>query len=185
VRGVDLQENVVSLDFTLRPRDDVVQNADFEDGLANWHTVAGGVVDPVVVDEGIRSGGHSLALGKDSTASGTCAVTQTVYITPTMYMPTLSFWYRAPGANSDDSFEVGIYHGDPWTYQALSSVEANDEWTHAWLDVSAYTGTASISFAYHHGEGTEDFTVYLDEVSLGRASGGPFRCYLPLSLRTG
>jgi len=185
VRGVELQEGVVNLDFTLRPRDDVVQNGDFEEGMSNWHTVAGGVADPVVVDEGVRSGGYSLALGKNSTASGTCAVTQTVYITPTMYAPTLSFWYRTPGANGDDSFEVGIYHGDPWTYHALSSVEANDEWTHAWLDLSPYTGTASISFVYQHGEGTEDFTVYLDEVSLGKASGGPNKCYLPLAVRTG
>ena len=182
VRGVDLQENVVSLDFTLRPKDDVVQNGDFEDGLNNWQTVAGRMVDPQVVGVGVRSGGHSLALGEDSTAAGTCAVTQTVYITPTMYMPTLSFWFRTPGANGDDSLEVGIYHGDPWTYHALPSLDAYDEWTHAWLDVSPYTGTASISFAYHHGEGAQDFTVYLDEVSLGRASGGPIKSYLPLSL---
>ena len=185
VRDVEIQEGVVTLDFTLRPLDDVVQNGDFEDELSNWHTVAGGVVDPAIVDEGIRSGGYSLALGKDSTASGTCAVTQTVYITPTMYMPTLSFWYRTPGAESEDSFEVGIYHGDPWIYHALPSLKTNDEWTHAWLEVSPYTGTASISFAYHHPEGTEDFTLYLDEVSLGRASGGPNKCYLPLAVRTG
>jgi len=180
VRDVEIQEGVVTLDFTLRPLDDVVQNGDFEDELSNWHTVAGGVVHPAVVDEGIRSGGYSLALGKDSTASGTCAVTQTVYITPTMYMPTLSFWFRTPAAGVNDTFEVGIYHGDPWIYHALPSLETNDEWTHAWLDVSPYTGTASISFVYHHPEGTEDFTAYLDEMSLGRASGGPIKRYLPL-----
>jgi len=181
VRDVDLQEDVVALDFTLRPKDDVVQNGDFEDGLNNWQTVAGGMVDPQVVGVGVRSGGHSLALGEDSTAAGTCAVTQTVYITPTMYMPTLSFWFRTPGADGDDSFEVGIYHGDPWTYHSLSSVDPSEEWTHSWLDVSPYTGTAWISFSYQ-GEGPQDFAVYLDEVSLGRASGGPLKSYLPLCL---
>jgi hypothetical protein len=184
VRDVDLQGGVVTLNFTLRPLDDVVANGDFEDGLASWHTVAGGVVDPVATDDGVRSGGYSLALGQDSPTSGTCAVTQTVYVTPTIHMPTLSFWYRTPGADGDDAFEVGMYYGDPWTYHALSSLSAHDAWTHTWVDVSPYVGTASISFAYHR-QGDQDFTVYVDEISLGRASGGPLKSHLPLSLRTG
>jgi len=179
VSAIDLQEDPATVDFTLRPLDDVAQNGDFEDGLSSWHTVPGSMVDPEVIDVGIRSGGHSLALGKDSSTSGTCEVTQTVYITPGMHQPTLSFWYRTPGADGDDTFEVGIYQGDPWTYQALLSVSPSAEWTHAWLDVSAYTGQAWISFAYHR-TGDQDFVVYLDEVSLGRASGGPLKGYLPL-----
>jgi hypothetical protein len=103
-----------------------------------------------------------------------------------MFMPTLSFWYRCPttGTGGDDSFEVGIYDGDPWTYHPLSTVDPSEAWTHAWLDVSAYTGTAWISFSYHR-EGVQDFTAFLDEVSLGRASGGPNKGYLPLCTRTG
>ncbi len=179
VRDVGLQEDVVALDFTLRPADDAVLNGDFEDGLNNWQTVPGGMVDPQVVDVGVRSGGYSLALGKDSATSGACGVTQTLVIPPATYMPTLSFWYRTPGGDGDDSFEVGIYHGDPWTYHSLSSIDPSEGWTHAWLDVSPYNGTAWISFSYHR-EDTQDFTVYLDEVSLGRASGGPLKSYLPL-----
>jgi hypothetical protein len=186
IRDVEIQYDVVALDFTLRPRDDVVQNGDFEEGLTNWLTVAGSLVAPVVTEDEVRSGSHSLALGKDSTTSGTCALTQTLYVTPTMYMPTLSFWYRAPatGSEGDDSFEVGIYHGDPWAYHALLTVDPSQQWTHAWVDVSPYTGTAWISFSYHR-DGSQDFTVYLDEVSLGRASGGPNRAYLPLCARAG
>jgi hypothetical protein len=184
VPDVDLQEDPVTVDFTLRPLDDVVSNGDFENGLSSWHTVPGSLVDPEVTDAGIRSGDYSLALGKDSSTSGTCAVTQTLYITPTTYQPTLSFWYRTPGNQVDDTFEVGIYQGDPWTYQALSSVSPSAEWTHAWLDVSAYTGQVWISFAYHR-TGDQDFVVYLDEVSLGRASGGSLKRYFPLSLRSG
>jgi hypothetical protein len=179
VRDVEVDEGTVNLDFTLRPQDDVVQNGDFEDGLSNWESVTGGMVDPALVDVEVRSGGYSLALGKDSTTSGTCAVTQTLYITPTMYVPTLSFWYRTPGVDGDDTFEVGIYHGEPWTYHALFTLDTSEEWTHAWVDVSSYTGSAWIAFTYHR-EGDQDFTVYLDEVSLGRASGGPLRRYLPL-----
>jgi hypothetical protein len=179
VPDVDLQEDPVTVDFTLRPLDDAVLNGDFEDGLSNWHAVPGNIIDPEVIDVGIRSGDYSLALGKDSSTSGTCAVTQTLYITPTTYQPTLSFWYRTPGGEGDDTFEVGIYQGEPWTYQVLSSVSSSAEWSHAWLDVSSYAGQAWISFAYHR-EGTQDFVVYLDEVSLGRASGGPLKSYLPL-----
>jgi hypothetical protein len=181
VRDVELQEDVVSLDFTLRPLDDVVQNGDFEDGLTDWDAVGQRMVAPTVIEDEVRSGGRSLALGEGSTSDGTCAVTQTVYITPTMYRPTLSFWYRTPtaGTEDDDSFEVGIWHGDPWTYHALPAVTPSEEWTHAWADVSPYAGTAAISFSYRC-EGSQDFTVYVDEVSLGRASGGPLESYLPL-----
>lgn len=181
VRDVDLYEPVVELDFTVRPHDDVISNGDFEDGLNGWDTVPGSEVAPVTVDDVVRSGGYSLALGKDMLVSGNCGVTQTVYITPTMYLPTLSFWYGTPSAGGagDDSFEVGIYHGDPLTYQPLDTVEPSEEWTHAWLDLSSYTGSAWISFNYLR-EGAQDFVVYLDEVSLGRASGGPHRTYLPL-----
>jgi hypothetical protein len=184
IRDVHVDDQEVTLDFTLRPLDDVVQNGDFEESLSNWQTVPGGMVDPAVVDVGVRSGGYSLALGQDSASSGTCAVTQTVSVAPTTYMPTLSFWYRTstPGAGADDSLEVGIYHGDPWTYSALSTLDPADEWRHAWVDVSAYTGSAWISFTYEQ-EGTQDFVAYLDEVSLGRASGGTSKRYLPTACR--
>ena len=185
VRDIDLYEPVVELDFTVRPRDDVVSNGDFEGGLSNWETVAGSIVSPTVVDDVVRSGGYSLALGRDSPMGGDCGITQTLFITPTMYVPTLSFWYQTPSTDGDgdDLFKVGIYHGDPLTYHLLSVVELSEEWTHTWLDVSPYTGEAWIRFDYHQ-EGSQDMIVYLDEVSLGRASGGPLKKYLPLAQAT-
>lgn len=180
VRGVEVDDQPVIVNFTLRPPDDVVQNGDFEDGPSEWVTVPGSVVDPAVVDTGVRSGGYSLALGLDSLASGTCAVTQTLSIAPSTHLPTLSFWYRTSGVDGDDSFEVGIYHGDPWTYQLLSTLGSSEGWTHTWVDVSPYTGAAWICFTYRQ-EGAQDFVAYLDEVSLGGASGGALKTYLPLS----
>jgi hypothetical protein len=173
-----VDDQPVTLDFTLRPLDEIIQNGDFEDGLSDWFTAPGGVVDPAVVDTGVRSGGYSLALGLDSPTSGTCAVTQTLSIAPSTYLPTLSFWHRTSGVGGDDSFEVGIYHGDPWTYYPLSTLDTTEEWMHAWVDVSPYTGPAWICFSYHQ-EGAQDFVAYLDEVSLGRASGGTSKTYLP------
>lgn len=183
VRDVELYEPVVELDFTLRPRNDVISNGDFEEGLDGWETAAGSVVSPTIVTDVVRSGGHSLALGLDSPSSGDCGITQSVHITATMYEPTLSFWYRAPSADGtgDDRFDVGIYHGDPMSYHPLSTVEPNEEWAHAWFDLSAYTGPAWICFNYHR-EGAADMVVYVDEVSLGRASGGPITTHLPLVL---
>ncbi len=185
VRDLDLHEPLVELDFTVRPWDDVVSNGDFEDGLTDWETEADSAGSPTIVDDMVRSGGYSLALGRGSTTGGDCGITQTVYVTPTMYMPSLSFWYRTPSTGGDggDLFEVGIYHGDPLAYHPLAIVEPSEEWKHHWLDLSSYMGPASISFNYHR-EGSQDMTVYLDEVSLGRASGGPFKSYLPLVLRT-
>ncbi|NIN64330.1 MAG: hypothetical protein GTO63_06445, partial [Anaerolineae bacterium] len=182
VRGVDLYEPVVELDFTVRPQDDVISNGDFEDGLNGWETVTGSTAAPVAVDDVVRSGDYSLALGEDMLISGDCGITQTVYITPTMYLPTLSFWHRtlSTGGDGNDFFQVGLYQGDPGTYHPLLTVEPVDQWTHAWLDLSSYSGSASIYFNYHR-EGAQDFVVYLDEVSLGRASGGPHKTYLPLA----
>jgi hypothetical protein len=185
VRNVLLDEPVVELDFSLRPWDDVVSNGDFEEGLDGWATVAGSVAPPVVVSDVVRSGGCSLALGTDSPPVGSSGISQTVYITDTMYTPTLSFWYSTSpvdGGDGGDTFQVGIYHGDPWTYVPLLALEPSEQWAHTWLDVSAYLGSAWISLTYHR-EGTRDFVVYLDEVSLGRMSGGPNKAYLPLTLR--
>ncbi len=181
IRDIDLYEALVELDLTLRPQDDVISNGDFEEGLNDWDTTAGNAIAPVAVDDVVRSGDYSLALGRDMLVSGDCGLTQTVYVTPTMYMPTLSFWYRTPSTSDEgnDSLEVGVYHGDPWTYHLLITVQPTEEWTHAWLDLSSYTGSVSISFN-HHREGAQDFVSYLDEVSLGRASGGPYGAYLPL-----
>jgi hypothetical protein len=180
---VDVHEPVVQLDLTVRPCDDVISNGDFEDGLDDWETMVGSMVVPTVVTDMVRSGGYSVALGKESPTSGHCGVTQTVNISATMYMPTLSFWYRTPSTDGDgeDSLEAGIYHGDPWTYHLLSTIEPSQQWTHTYLDLSSYTGEAWISFNYRR-EGSQDFIVYLDEVSLGRASGGPLKTYLPLVL---
>ena len=182
VLDVDLQEEVVHLDFTLRPLDDVVQNGDFEEELSGWHTVLGGIAEPQLVEDGVRSGSYSLALGEGSSIEGTSAVTQELDIAPGTYLPTLSFWYRTPTAVGDDndSFEVGLYHGDPWIYYSLSTLTPSEEWTHEWLDVSPYTGTVWISFRYQR-DGAHDFTVYVDEISLGRASGGPLKTFLPLA----
>lgn len=182
VRGLELQEDLVNLDFTLRPLDDVLENGDFEGSLSPWQTVAGGIVEPTLVDDDPRSAGYSLALGEGSTIEGTCAVTQALEIPPTMYLPTLSFWYRTPGSGGegDDTFEVGIYHGQPWTYHALPALPPSDQWTHAWLDLSPFTGAVWLSFR-HHREGAQDFVAYLDEVSLGRASGGPIKTHFPLA----
>lgn len=183
-RDIFFDEPVVELDFTVRPWDDVVSNGDFEEGLDGWATLAD-AGPPTVVTDVVRSGGYSLALGRDSTVAGECAVTQTVYVTDTMYMPTLSFWYRTPleqGADGGDVFKVGIYHGDLPTYVLLSAIPPTEQWTHAWFDVPSYTGSAHVSFNYHR-EDTQDLIVYLDEVSLGRMSGGPNKAYLPLILR--
>jgi hypothetical protein len=180
VRGVQLQEDVVLLDFTLLPLDDLVQNGDFEDELSGWQTVTGCIVDPVLEATEPRSGVYSLALGEGSTTGGTCEVIQTLFISPATYLPTLSFWYRTPGGDEDYFLEVGVYHGEPWTYHPLPALPSVEGWTHAWFDVSPFEGEAWISFSYHR-QGAQDFVAYLDEVSLGRASGGPLKSFFPLT----
>jgi hypothetical protein len=46
-----------------------------------------------------------------------------------------------------------------------------------------FTGTVTIHFRLRDDGDSSASTVYLDEVSLGRTAGGPFRAYLPLALK--
>jgi hypothetical protein len=62
-------------------------------------------------------------------------------------------------------------------------------WQHVWYHPdrpdAALTGTVTIQFQVRHREPEpgEATTVYLDEVSLGAAPGGPHRLYLPLTAK--
>jgi hypothetical protein len=63
-------------------------------------------------------------------------------------------------------------------------------WRHQWYSLGqsdrSFTGTATIEFHVGHVPAAAEATtaIYLDEVSLGRTAGGPWRIYLPSVTRS-
>lgn len=198
-------------DWSLRPPDDAVDNGGFEADLTGWSPTAGGGVAPQVVADPVHTGQGALALGGNAASASTTGVTQTVTLTHA-WNPALSFWYRPETTDGDDRFNVilevltdavssspavqsGAADGEPFdgssalapatTYVYTPSLQTTG-WQHLPILFGSQeymTGTVTIQLqVWNDGDGAGT-TVYLDEVSLGRTSGGPYKSFLPLLLR--
>jgi len=60
------------------------------------------------------------------------------------------------------------------------SISVSSEWAHHWIDLDGYQGGMVIIRFTVSENGSNPSYLYLDEVSLGRASGGPYKVYFPL-----
>jgi hypothetical protein len=193
---------VVAIDWSLRPPDDAVSNGGFEEGLAGWSLMGEPGVDPVVVAAPVHTGLGALALGGAAGGSYTAAVTQTAVLTDA-WEPVLSFWYRPETADAgDDVFNVGLtvvtatVRSGPSFRSMLvpelgvtrvftPSLEGSG-WQHLPLyplQEGYYTATVTIQFGVWNDGDAASTTVYLDEVDLAPTRGGPYKFYLPLTLR--
>lgn len=193
---------VVTLDWSLRPPDDAVSNGGFEEGLAGWSIIGGQGAEPVVVAAPVHTGLAALALGGAAEGSHTVGVTQTAVLTDA-WEPVLSFWYRPETTDAgDDVFNVSLTVvtetvSSGASFQASLAPEmgmtrvftpslAGSDWQFLPLyplPEGYFTGTVAIQFqVWNDGDGAST-VVYLDEVSLGATRGGPYKYYLPLTLR--
>lgn len=192
----------VTVDWSLRPLDDAVDNGEFEEGLAGWSITGTQGPEPVVVPEPVHTGLGALALGGAAAGSHTVGVTQTAVLT-NAWEPVLSFWYRPETTDAgDDLFTVSLTvltrtvpsraslrasqtPAVEVTHVFTPSLEGTD-WQHLPLyplPEGYYTATVTIQFeVWNDGDGASTI-VYLDEVSLGATHGGPFKYYLPQILR--
>jgi hypothetical protein len=193
---------VVTLDWSLRPPDDAVDNGGFEEDLGGWSAFAGPGAGPEVVADPVHTGLGALALGGTADVSYAAGVTQTAVLTGA-WEPVLSFWYRptttdpyddrfnvmlsvvTETARSKVSLEAPSVSGVGVTRVFTPSLEGSD-WQHLPLyplPEGLFTGTVTIQFeVWNDGDGAAT-TVYLDEVSLGATPGGPYKYYLSLTLR--
>ncbi|MFQ6000961.1 MAG: carboxypeptidase regulatory-like domain-containing protein, partial [Anaerolineae bacterium] len=178
MRGVVVNEGeaLTDLNFYLPPLDDLAQNGGFESDFGGW--TASGDNLPVITDT-VHTGYKAARLG--GPASGDSWIEQGVAIPPGTYDPTLSFLYLYSSSDTGDQFRVEIRDAGgslldtPW-----STASATSLWTHHWLDLSPYEGqTIRVRFLVSE-NGSNPSYLYLDEVSLGKASGGPYKGYLPL-----
>jgi hypothetical protein len=96
--------------------------------------------------------------------------------------PNLSFWFLPDSVDEDDVFAVTLtVDGEDLTFTPALDGEG---WQHQWYSLGVgedyFTGTVTIRFEVWNDGDELDTTVYLDEVSLGRTPGGPFRMYFPI-----
>jgi hypothetical protein len=127
--------------------------------------------------------------------------------------PALSFWYRPQSTDPSDVFNVvltSVAEAVSSTLPAMAaaavaespgvsptlavtkthvftpSLDGND-WQYLWFypgpAETYFTGTVTIHFQLRNDGDGAATTVYLDEVSLGRTAGGPFKSYFPLILK--
>ena len=179
--------------WTLRPPDDAVANGEFEAGQEGWHTAG---MTPTVISQPVHTGHRALALGGPAGVTFTAGITQSMIITDS-WEPILSFWYNPVETGAGDRFNVLLTLITQTTTATLPvtvthiltpSLDAPG-WTHVAhrlgpLDV-ALSGTVTLDFQLWHAPGSNPVTstLYLDEVSLGRSMGGPYKAYLPLAYR--
>jgi hypothetical protein len=194
----------VTLDWSLRPPDDAVENGGFEEGLTGWATISEEGAMPAPVDDTAHTGQVAVMLGGEADASldgeYRSGIMQTTLLARS-WNPNLAFWYLAETADDDDELSVTLTllgdptgsdqaeRGDPENMAALQSfviapVMDAEGWQHAWYSLGVgdayFTGTVTIQLeVWNDGDGSPT-AVFLDEVSLGRTPGGPFRTYLPL-----
>jgi len=161
-------EALTDLNFYLPPPDNLVGNWGFESGLAQWAT---GGVNTSAISTSAHTGYQSTQLG--GAAAGDSWIEQMVEIPDDMYSPTLSFLYKYPSQDADEVAQVIVG-------EITETISVSSEWTQHWIDLDGYQGEAvTIRFTVSE-NGNSPSYLYLDEVSLGRASGGPYKGYLPL-----
>jgi len=178
MRGVVVSEGeaLTGVNFYLPPPDNVMSNWDFEAGDTSW-TMAGD--NTAIITDTVHTGYKAAQLG--GMTPGDSWIEQTINIPSEMYRPTLSFLYLYSSSDSGDQFQVEIRDAGgtlldiPWSTTSTTSL-----WTHHWLDLSLYEGqTIRVRFLLSENESNPSY-LYLDEVNLGKASGGPYKGYLPL-----
>lgn len=103
--------------------------------------------------------------------TGDSVISQTITTTLAMSAPTLSFLYQLHGASDTSGSWLSILVDDGLTVTALFSTTLSRwNWTHVWMDMSAWAGqTITLTFSVHQTAGHFCTWGYLDEVSWGSA----------------
>jgi len=149
--------STISYDFALPPKDDVMKNGGFEQGISSWITAGR------VITQTFR---HTGNYGATISQSGT--LSQTVSITATQGQSTLSFFYRTPSPSSSDRFEVQLVGNKTLSFVFPMS---QNTWQQGWVDTTGLQGPTTLILRF-----TGQSDLWLDEVALGSS---PNWIYLP------
>ncbi len=170
-------------DFYLAPKTSAIANGDFELGDTGWISSSGASLTSTTL-----SGQKAMWLGLDG-LGGSGAINQTISIPSDTFRPTLSFMYNLTTnetARGDDWLEVSIVHGGQTYYLPTTAGKdvlwANTNgWAHCWYDLAPFAGIPEIQlvFEMHQVDSVNPTWVYVDEISVGKASGGASQTYFP------
>lgn len=201
--NVAVGEGVQPVAMSLRPLDDVVNDGSFEetapDNLpAGWQIVSS---TPPSTEKNYHVGiymahcGHkSLELDSGSSGSDTVLL-RTTYSISNSYRPALSLWYRiVPSSTTYMAMVLNVraYDGSQVLLNSASLQSQQDTgWKQLVLPLhdsdEPYSGAVTLEIGLEYPPGTQPPSpvhIYIDDISLGRSSGGPYRLRLPLQLLT-
>ncbi len=167
--ALDEGDNLTGLDFYLPPPDNSIINWDFESDLDSWTT---GGDNPPTISSDAHTGYKAARLGGGEV--GDSWIEQSVTIPLESWRPTLSFIYKYPSPDDGEEARVVVLGllDEP--------LPPSSGWSHYWVELSGQEGEGiALSFLVSEAGGDPSH-LYLDEVSLGRASGGPYSFHLPL-----
>jgi len=180
--GID----VSGLDFVLPPQDNLVVNGGWEAGdMTGWQTEPGASAS--VTAAAAHTGLDGLRFSSPATAATTLnrpamlhwQVSQTVVLPPNIAQPTLSWLYQIIGGAPTDSLVIQVTNGTDDITREIPLMVGG--WTHAWEDLSAFSGqTVTLRIGFLETGARE---VYVDEVSIGATRVGVYPVRLPLISR--
>jgi hypothetical protein len=171
------------IDFVLPPAKNGINDNGFESGgFTEWFAPADSdTVKSSVSHDAAHTGDFGLSLWAASSSAPVEArgAGHALNIPADAAAPALSFVYRAPAGHPDDKLVVIIGEGPGFENRYLFPLK--NEWTHVWLDVTAYrTVSAGVGFGLL---GASERQVYIDEVHVGDALRGSYTGFLPTIAR--
>lgn len=193
VHNVLIGPGISPVAVTVMPPDDVVPDGSFEQATTGQVPVGWSASGPMarVTDYRYHTGVRSVELATDLDYTGVCLARD--FVVEGAYLPTLSFWYRLqPGEGGMVKvLQVQIRDSSQLVVAEASLQSQTDtEWRNHYLplteDESSYAGQVTVEFCLLDPGGATSYgtvRAYLDDVSLGSASGGPVKSYLPLTTK--
>ena len=163
----------------LPPVPNLISNGNFESGLSGWSI--SGPVSPTITTTAL-TGNNAAVLGwNPSSQGGYSTIAQTIALPTAIDRPTLSLVYQAISSWNPDPLVVTLAAGTTITTYTLPL--NTTEWQDAWIDLDTLQGQV-VQITLEIQNSTTDYpnTVRLDDISLGPASPGVTKVYLPATM---
>lgn len=163
--------------MVLPPSQNYIVNGTFEEGASSWYP--GGIVSPTITTTPL-TGNYALSLGENlGDYAGVSSISQELTIPLETDQPTLSFGYQALSDWNPSPLILSI-SGITRTITHTLTLDST-EWLHTWIDLDGYKGQSiNIEFQIPLSSPSFPNTVRIDDISIGPASPGVKKIYLPI-----